>query len=415
MTGSISQTPLGPVSPLPERLRIRARARRDGAHAPTMRMIAGVCGLLVLLLGGRAANAYPQFQLSSGSARCSDCHFGPAGGGLLTQFGRDFMADEQASFGGNGDFLHGAVHLPRWLAMSGELRGAYVAHDAQDPSGTQQAVFPMQADVEVRATAGDFSLYATGGFRAQVRRNSELVPDQNYQPISTSTLISREHYLMWRPGALGPYLRAGRFFAPFGLRLAEHVLYVRRDLGFNQLEESYNLSFGYVSSFGEIHATLFAPDFVRHIGGDTSGLAIYGEGRLLDDSVAFGLQAKLELGGDSHRTIVGVVGKKFISGWRSLLFTELDGIRLDTDGGNSNQFVGLAGGSVFPVKGVMLTVVGERRQTDLRVRDTATDATALFINWVPYAHLELQSMGRLQFPAGADATKTFLAQVHYVF
>ena len=34
--------------------------------------------------------------------------------------------------------------------------------------------------------------------------------------------ISREHYLMYRPEAMGIYARVGRFFAPFGLRLAEH-------------------------------------------------------------------------------------------------------------------------------------------------------------------------------------------------
>ena len=39
---------------------------------------------------------------------------------------------------------------------------------------------------------------------------------------------------MWRPAALGPYVRAGRFFAPFGLRLAEHYAYVRRDTGYNR-------------------------------------------------------------------------------------------------------------------------------------------------------------------------------------
>lgn len=410
MTGSTSQTPLAAAPFVPARPGLRARVRLR----PSTIGAGGLWALLVVLAPG-AAQAYPQLQLSSGSGRCAECHFGPAGGGLLTQFGRDFMGEEQASFGGNGDLLHGAVRLPAWIAVGGELRGAYVAHEAQDPSGPQQAVFPMQADAEVRATAGDFSLYATSGFRAQVRRNPELVPDQNYQPISTSTLISREHYLLWRPAALGPYLRAGRFYAPFGLRLAEHILYVRRDLGFNQLEETYNLSFGYVASFGELHATLFAPDFIRHIGGDTSGIAVYGESRFLDDSVALGVQGKLESGSGFHRTILGLLGKKFLPGWRSLLFTELDGLRLDTDGGNSNQFVGLVGGSLFPVKGVMLTVVGERRQTDLRVRGTATDAAALFVNWFPYAHVELQVMGRLQFPSDADATKTFLAQLHYVF
>ena len=55
---------------------------------------------------------------------------------------------------------------------------------------------------------------------------------------------------MWQPEALGPYVRMGRFFAPYGLRFAEHVLYVRRDLGFDQLRETYNLSAGYTVRSG---------------------------------------------------------------------------------------------------------------------------------------------------------------------
>ena len=50
---------------------------------------------------------------------------------------------------------------------------------------------------------------------------------------------------MWRPSATGPYLRIGKFFAPFGLRFVEHIFFVQRyDLGFDIYNETYNLSGG---------------------------------------------------------------------------------------------------------------------------------------------------------------------------
>ena len=410
--------PTAPARPgrfsLAEHRRGRAgRARRNTWRGVGTSGIAALVVAVVALAAQPQAHAYSQWQLSSGSVRCSQCHFAPAGGGLLTQFGRDAMGDDLSTFGGNGRFLHGAAPLPAWLAVGGDLRGAYVAQAVQDPAGAQQAVFPMQADLLARISVGDFSLNGTGGLRGQSRSNVDLVPDQNFQPLSTSRLISREHYLMWRPATLGPYARAGRFYAPFGLRLAEHILYVRRDLGFNQLEESYNLSFGQVQESGELHITAFFPDVVRHIGGRTSGLVVYAEHRLGDDAAVLGAQAKIEIGDGVTRAIGGLVAKGFAPALKTLFFAETDGVRLMTAVGDSNQFVGAAGASLFPWKGTMLTLIGERRQTDLRVRDTATNAATALINWLPYAHVEIQVMGRLQFPAGGDVASTFLAQLHY--
>ena len=52
--------------------------------------------LLVLLamafgawsIGEGTARAYPQWQLSTGAARCNQCHFAPAGGGLINSYGQ---------------------------------------------------------------------------------------------------------------------------------------------------------------------------------------------------------------------------------------------------------------------------------------------------------------------------------------
>src|SRR4029453_2911043 len=91
-------------------------------------LLALVAGLTVLafLIEGRA-QAYPMWQLSTGAARCNQCHYAPGGGGLLTSYGRDAVGEDLSTFGGDGAFLHGAVTLPGWLAIGGDLRGAFVA------------------------------------------------------------------------------------------------------------------------------------------------------------------------------------------------------------------------------------------------------------------------------------------------
>jgi hypothetical protein len=126
--------------------------------------------LLVIGLGG-VASAYPQFQFSSGTTRCSQCHYDPAGGGLITSWGRDESGDT-ISRGGDGAFLHGLWDPPSWLALGADVR---LAGTINAPGGSQSPVysfFPMQADGYARFAFGDqFSLYLQGGVRGDVGRD----------------------------------------------------------------------------------------------------------------------------------------------------------------------------------------------------------------------------------------------------
>jgi hypothetical protein len=370
----------------------------------------------VLLLGQGSARAYPQFQLSTGTTRCNQCHYAPAGGGLLNSYGRDADGEQLSTFGGNGAFAHGAVRLPAWLALGVDLRGAFVDNDVQDPAGPTVAVFPMQADLSARvALPKGFSVSAVGGFRGQVRDPDLLVPIQNFQPVSTSELISREHYVMWEPEATGPYLRVGRFYAPYGLRFAEHIFYVERDLGFDELNETYNVSGGFILPEAELHLTVFAPDFIRHIGSNEKGFAAYLETRFHEDTVALAGQMRVALSPGITKVMAGVVGKVYLDRLRTQLFGEGDLVNqifTDLDDTTRAQLVGAAGFSTFPITGVMVTLLGERNQVDLQVPDAWT-AASLLVNWFPYAHCELQLMERLQFPTGGSVASTLFFQIHY--
>ena len=70
---------------------------------------------------------------------------------------------------------------------------------------------------------------------------------------------------------------------------------------------------------------------------------------------------------------------------------------------------------MLPVRGVIVTLLAERNQTDVNVRNAAWTAATALVNWFPYPHVELQVMGRLQFPSGTDVAKTLFAQAHYFF
>ncbi|MEO7094135.1 MAG: hypothetical protein ABI175_12850, partial [Polyangiales bacterium] len=144
--------------------------------------------LVVAVLAPRTAAAYPQFQVALGSDRCSACHFSPAGGDLLTDFGRD-EAGSTLSGRGDGKFLHGATELPSWLQLGADLRTAVLAKQLSERA-TELFVFPMQADTYTRIAAGPISLNLTIGLNGAAR-------DRVAGASVLTYLASRAHYVMY--------------------------------------------------------------------------------------------------------------------------------------------------------------------------------------------------------------------------
>jgi hypothetical protein len=373
---------------------------------------AGLPLVVVVLVGwAGAAHAYPQFQLSMGERRCSACHYAPAGGGLINGFGRE-EAGDSISAGGDGHFLHGLWQPPSWLALGADVRVAALATDEGARTGVDTALFPMQADLYLRVgePGGGFSASATVGFRGATR------PVDN---SLASRLISREHYLMWREGATGFYARAGRFFAPYGLRLPEHTAYVRRFLGFDTLEETYGLSGGYVSDEWELHATAFVPDFVRDAAGTRGAGAAALFERREGEAAAWGAQARVAVGDEDDRVMGGLTGKLFFDGPRLQLLAELDLVRqgfrrLST---SRAQLAAYLGAAWFPARGFLVQLMLERWDEDLGVAGVARDAAGVELQWFPTAHVEVGLYGRAQLigsgASDGSASELVLLQLHY--
>jgi hypothetical protein len=359
-----------------------------------------VAGLVCAL--GAEARAYPQYQLTTGAVRCNQCHYAPAGGGLISGWGRE-EAGATISMGGDGAFLHGLWTPPSWAALGADVRVAAIASNAGDP-----AVFPMQADAYARLARGAWSIYGVAGLRGAAR-----VEDR----AASAWFVSREHYVMWRPKTVGWYARAGKYFAPYGLRFAEHLYFARRALGWNLFEETYGLSLGRVTDGWEAHATAFVPDFDRPTGDRGSGGALLFEKRFGDRAVA-GAQARLAIADEGTRLQGGVLAK-----WRPgpaglLLYAEADLVRETfamVDAPRA-QLVAMVGASATPLRGLLVDLVGERFDEDLSVAAVERDALSLQVHWFPRAHVEVTALGRAQWIGlgdGGPTTTLAMLQLHY--
>ena len=375
----------------------------------------------------RGAAAYPQFQFSSGTNKCSQCHYSPAGGGLLSSWGRSESGDT-ISMGGDGGFLHGAVTLPSWIALGLDLRLAGTRTDDGSQQAPRAAWFPMQADAYARFAFTDaFSLYLQGGVRGEVRPASGF-SNTGAGQINTDLgtvadrFISREHYLMWRPSATGPYARLGRFYAPYGLRFVEHIYYVRRYTGYQLYNETYNVSGGYVADDWEVHVSAFTPpptsfpDPLSAVGARESGVAAYFEKRM-NDMAALAAQARIGIGSAVSRYQGGLVGKLWIDQAKLLFLGEANFIRQQVSAVayGQNQFVSYLGVTALPVRGLMPAIAYERFQENLSVAGTGRNSILGQVNVFPWAHCEVVLLFRYEMVGNASqpANTLGMLQLHY--
>jgi hypothetical protein len=376
----------------------------------------------VHLAAGSRAEAYPQFQFSTYTARCNLCHFSPSGGGLINGYGRS-EAGETISRGGNGEFLHGLWTPPEWLALGLDLRGAAVAKDnTTDP---QLTAFPMQLDFYGRLAAAGVSLNFTAGLRGTAH---SVPPGADEERSALDRVVSREHYLMYESGYW--YARAGRFFAPQGLRTQDHSEYIRRYLGQHTLEETYNVSGGYVADEYEWHATAFAPAPVflvsgseylesAPVGTDGFGGVFYYENRNEAANGAFGVQARADVSSELSKYWLGGLYKRFYEDQKLMLLSQLDlGVGVlggDIDADPLLLMSAHVGLNYFLTQGVMLGATAGRYDPDVQLPGTERDSAGLSLQYFPHAHIELHLIGRLEFQGQdyAAPSPMGLLMLHY--
>lgn len=209
-------------------MRVRIRAR-------TTLMATGLVATGLGLLAAPAA-AEPAF-LSRQYARCTNCHYSPTGGGLLTPYGRSLSREELSTFGRSGgaspsgrehEFLYGASgDALRPVSLGIDLRPAHLNVDAFGSTTTR--TFLMNAELAAGLQHGGWTFYGS------VSR----------QPVGDdSRVASFEHWISYQT-ARGLGVRAGRFLPAYGVKLADHTSYNRSLLDLQNDDQVYALELSF--------------------------------------------------------------------------------------------------------------------------------------------------------------------------
>ncbi len=189
--------------------------------------------LLALGLSAAPLAAEPIF-LSRQYTRCTNCHYSPTGGGLLTPYGRSLSREELSTFGKSPgatpsgrehQFLFGALGdrlSPVSLGVT--LRPSHL--DFELPGGIDDSRdMLMNADVVAALRSGRFTF--SGELGRQPRGDDPRV-------------ASFEHWIGFESDR-GFGGRVGRFLPAYGVRFADHTTFTRAPMGFDNEDQVYAL------------------------------------------------------------------------------------------------------------------------------------------------------------------------------
>lgn len=182
--------------------------------------------LLALVAAQRPARAEPYLAVQQG-LECGACHFNPTGGGMRNAVGNAFAQGAlPAHHVDTGNFVWTGALNP-FMATGGDLR-ANVAWT--DPS-TADNSFNLQ---QVR-------LYL--GVTMVPDRLSFYIDEQ----VAPDAAVNREAWAMYRFDAGRWYLRAGRMYLSYGLRVQDQAALVRRVTDINMATPDNGMEIGYLS------------------------------------------------------------------------------------------------------------------------------------------------------------------------
>jgi hypothetical protein len=176
--------------------------------------------------------------LSRQYAQCTNCHYSPTGGGLLTPYGRSLSREELSTWGKSPgttpknrehEFLFGALGKTLGPVSLGiDLRPSHLEFDL--PGGISEGRdLLMNADLTAAFRHGGWTFY--GELGRQPRGDED------------ARVASFEHWFSYQSEKFG--VRAGRFLPAYGVRFADHTSYTRAPLGFDNEDQVYAVEGSY--------------------------------------------------------------------------------------------------------------------------------------------------------------------------
>jgi hypothetical protein len=362
--------------------------------------------LAAALLAPAASLAEPYLAVRTG-AKCMACHVNPTGGGKRTEFGAIYgqttlaaerldLSTGQAVPAGGSEPASWTGKLNDQFAVGADLRGnmQYIAvpNDVDTFAFSQRA----QAYLEVKPIADRLTIYLD-------------------ERVSPGAATNRETYAMLWFANKGAYVKAGRMFVPFGLRIEDDTAFIRQVTGTN-----FNSSDDGVEGGLELGPWSAQVSVTNGAGGGTET----NRGKLVSSLFAFvqpawrvGLSASANFNGAADRRMQSV-----FAGLRTGSVSWLaSGVYITDDGtptGRLKQWASLVEGNYEAAKGHNLKLTYEYYDPNADLKEDQRERYSAVWEYVPFQFTQFRFGARksngIPQNNAQNATEVFL-QWHAFF
>jgi hypothetical protein len=355
------------------------QARVPAAHADKLASILTAALLAAVLLVPGVVHSEPYLAVRSG-AKCVACHVNPTGGGKRTDFGGIYGQTALAS--ARIDLATPRIvpttdttattspwtgRFSEWFALGADLRAT--EQRTRVPGTTETIAFNQtraQVYLEVKPFGDQFTLYVDERVAPRKARNREA------------------YALLWFANQ-SAYLKAGRMFVPFGLRIEDDSAFIRQVSGVNFNSSDDGVEGGL--EFGPWSASMSVTKPVT--GGADGARLISAIATYVDPSWRVGLSLSNNTSGSVDRRMQSVFGglRTGIVSWlAAAAYVTEDGTPI----GRLGQWASLVEGNVEFAKGHNLKLTLEHHDPNVDVREDHRERYSAVWEYVPFQYTQLR-------------------------
>ncbi len=322
----------------------------------------------ILLLLSISSYAEPYLAYKN-NLKCIACHVNPNGGGLRNDFGRIYgqqlLPSKAASYDTNK-----LAKLTQFLTLGTDARfNARYQKDNNGKSNQSFAVSSTQIYLNIALPETGLSFYLD-------------------QQVAPGTAINREAFIMYK-FASGNFIKAGKLFLPYGLRIEDDSAFIRQATGMNFDNSDNGIEFAL--DYTNTTVNFFVSNGTSQASNDDNKFLYGVRAEHLFSNFRVGATAMLNDRDKQVQQYNLYGGANF---GKVTLLTEVDYLILSNannfDQSDIKQFASLAEINYQWQKGLNLKVTSEYFDRDLDVSENQQTRYSFVAEYTPFANIQLR-------------------------
>ncbi len=350
--------------------------------------------LIAILIFSQDLSAEPYLAYMK-NMKCSACHVNPDGGGLRNEFGNIFghallpgrtSSATTANIGKLNDYFQ----------LGGNFRSniEYVKDDAENKSATFE-INSAQLYLALNIEEMGLTFYLD-------------------QKIAPGSALNREAFVMYKFAA-NSFVKIGKMYTPFGIRLEDDSALIRQVTGFNFDSSDNGIELGY--EYNNSLVNFFISNGTSAVNNDDNDFLYGVRGEYLFTNARIGSTLVLNDRNEGQQKIVNIYGGYT---WGTVaLLTEWDWIENEQlNSANIEQLVGLLEIDYQWMQGLNFKLSAEYYDPNLNIDEDHETRFSFIAEYTPLSHVQLRAGVRIadSIPQFEHRNNdTFFIQTHFYF